>query len=263
MPLTLLADLHTHSVASGHGFSTVTEIATAASAAELELVAITDHGPSVPGGADAWYFWNVRAVPVHIGGVIVLMGCEANVTEAGEGVDIPAEVLAGLDVVAVGFHPLTGFDDSSEAHNTAALLRAMRNPLVDVVTHPGSADFPLDVEEIAAAAAELGVVLELNDHSFDPHSSRARSFERETAFAEAARDAGGLIYIGSDAHYHAGVGSFARALEVVESIGFPPERILNRDAASVLDHLRGRRPRPRIETLDGPSVVGQPTGSAA
>lgn len=262
MPLTLLADLHTHSVASGHGFSTVTEIAGAASSAGLELVAVTDHGPSVPGGADAWYFWNVRAVPVRMGGVVVLMGCEANVTEAGEGVDIPGEVLAGLDLVAVGFHPLTGFDGSSSARNTAALLRAMRNPLVDVVTHPGSADFPLDVEEIAAAAVELGVVLELNDHSFDPHSSRARSSGREIAFAEAARDAGGLICIGSDAHYHDSVGSFARASQVAQSIGFPRERILNRDAVSVLKHLRGRRPRPRLEALDEAVAATEATGEA-
>ncbi len=250
MSLTLLADLHTHSVASGHAFSTVTEIAEAASAAGLELVAITDHGPAAPGGAHAWYFWNVRSVPVHIESVVVLMGCEANVSASSEGLDLPAEVLAGLDLVAVGFHPLTGFDDGDRAANTAALLRAMRNPLVDVVTHPGSADFPLEVETIAAAAAEFGVVLELNDHSFDPHSSRARSIDREVAFAQAARDAGGLISIGSDAHYHTGVGSFSHALEAVESLGFPPDRILNRDAASVLAHLRGRRPRPRLEALD-------------
>jgi len=46
----LLADLHTHTVASGHAFSTITELATAAAGKGLELIAFTDHGPSVPGG---------------------------------------------------------------------------------------------------------------------------------------------------------------------------------------------------------------------
>jgi len=46
----LLADLHTHTVASGHAYSTVTELAWAAADKGLELIAVTDHGPTVPQG---------------------------------------------------------------------------------------------------------------------------------------------------------------------------------------------------------------------
>jgi putative hydrolase len=243
----LLADLHTHTVASGHAFSAVSELAGAASAKGIELIAFTDHGPSVPGGAHPWYFWNSKVVPQRIAGVRVLKGCEANVADSDNGLDLPDEILRLLDIVAVEFHPLTGFDERDRSRNTAALLRAMRNPLVDVVTHPGNEDeFPLDVDAVVAAAVEFGVVLELNDHSFDPASARSTSLATERAFAVAARDAGATISIGSDAHYHDQVGEFARALEVAEAMEFPRERVLNRDAAAVLAHLRARRERPRL-----------------
>ena len=60
----LLADLHTHTLASGHAYSTLTENAQAARLKGLELIAITDHGPTVPQGAHPWYFWNLKAAPV-------------------------------------------------------------------------------------------------------------------------------------------------------------------------------------------------------
>jgi putative hydrolase len=247
----LLADLHTHTVASGHAFSTVTELATAASAKGLELIAFTDHGPSVPGGAHFWYFWNTKVLPPRIAGVRVLRGCEANVADTDSGLDLPDEVLGGLDVVAVGFHPLTGFDELDRARNTHALVRAMANPLVDIVTHPGNAaEFPLEAAEIVAAAVQYGVALELNNHSFDPRSGRSAGRATEREFAIAARDAGVWISLGSDAHYHDQVGDLAHALVVVEEIGFPHDRIVNRDEASVLAFLNGRR------TAAGRPLVG-------
>lgn len=249
----LLADLHTHTVASGHAFSTVTELAHAAAGKGLELIAFTDHGPSVPGGAHPWYFWNIGVVPARIEGVRVLSGCEANVADTANGLDIPDEVLMRLDVVAVGFHPTTGFDEGDRARNTAALVRAMANPLVSVVTHPGnSTEFPLDLDAIVAAAVRHTVALELNNHSFDPKSTRSAGRATEIAFAEAARDAGAYISVGSDAHYHSQVGELGNALAVAEEIGFPADRIVNRDAASVLAFLNGRRAqgRPVIDAAE-------------
>lgn len=247
MTLTLLADLHTHTVASGHAFSTVTELAASAAAKGLELIAITDHGPSVPGGAHPWYFWNSKVLPTEISGVRVLRGCEANVADTDNGLDIPDEVLAVLDIVAVGFHPLTGFDDTTRQLNTSSLVRAMNNPLVDIVTHPGNSDqFPIDVATVVSTAVERGVALELNNHSFAPDSSRSSGSYGERRFAIAARDAGALLSIGSDAHFHEHVGSFDYACAVAEEIGYPANRVINRDAATVLQFLRDRRSRPRL-----------------
>jgi putative hydrolase len=245
----LLADLHTHSIASGHAYSTITENVRAASLRGLELIAITDHGPSVPEGAHPWYFWNLKMVPSVLNGVRVLKGCEANVSpDSDNGIDLPDLILEGLDFVAVGFHPTTGFDVPDRMRNTEVLLEVMANPLVDQITHPGNEDeFPLDLDAIVGAALRYNVILELNDHSFDPHSSRVVSTGREREFAAAALAAGATVSIGSDAHYALHVGRFDTALAVAEELGFSADRIVNRSGDAVLAHLLAKRARPRLD----------------
>jgi putative hydrolase len=247
--LRLLADLHTHTIASGHAYSTVTENARAAAAYGLELIAITDHGPSVPQGAHSWYFWNLKVIPSVLDGVRILKGCEANIVpESENGIDLADEILSLLDFVAVGFHPTAGFDDGNVTRNTEALLRVIENPLVDQITHPGNAEeFPVAAAAIVEAAVRHNVILELNDHTFDPASSRSASAGSERAIALAALEAGAPIAIGSDAHYALRVGQFGAAIAIAEEIGIPLERIVNRDAASVLAHLSAKRERPRLD----------------
>ena len=244
----LRADLHTHTVASGHAYSTVSDLAATAAARGIELIAVTDHGPGVPDGPHPWHFWNLKVVPSVLGGVRILKGVEANPSQETEnGIDLPDELLRVLDFVAVGLHPLSGFDDTAEDKNTEAMLRVIANPYVDMISHPGAAAFPIDRDAIVAAAVEHGVILELNAHSFDPTSTRHASNHCERELAIAALEAGAFIAIGSDAHFHLHVGRFDGALKVAEEIGIPEDRIVNRDAASVLAHLLGRRDRPRLD----------------
>lgn len=245
----LLADLHTHTVASGHAFSTVTENAQVARARGLELIAITDHAPTVPQGAHPWYFWNLKVIPSVLDGVRLLKGCEANLSLSSDnGLDLPDQILGWLDFVAVGFHPHTGFDTPDRVRNTEALLQVMAHPFVDQITHPGNeAEFPLDLDSVVEAAVRNNVILELNDHSFDPTSSRAGSEAREREFAEAAVAAGAPVSIGSDAHYALYVGRFDSAVSIAEQIGLTEDCIVNRTAESVLTHLIGKRERPRMD----------------
>jgi len=244
----LLADLHTHSVASGHAYSTVGELAQAAAAKGLELIAVTDHGPSLPGAPHEWHFLNMKVVPSILGGVRILKGVEANpVLDTANGVDLPDTALAKLDFVAVGLHPTVGFDEATKDELTEALLRAIANPLVDMVTHPGNPAFPVDVDRVVAACVAHGVIVELNNGSYEPSMSRSRETAGELAFARAAVDGGAHVAITSDAHYHAHVGRFERALEVAESLGVEEDLIVNRDAESVLTFLNARRERPRLE----------------
>jgi len=70
-------DLHTHTIASGHAFGTVWENARAAKARGLEMIAITDHGPSMPGASNQLYFRCGDRIPRIIEGVKVLFGVES------------------------------------------------------------------------------------------------------------------------------------------------------------------------------------------
>ena len=56
----LVADLHIHSVATGHAYCTINEMAQAAADIGLEMIGITDHGPSMPDGPHLYYFGNLR-----------------------------------------------------------------------------------------------------------------------------------------------------------------------------------------------------------
>ena len=56
-------DTHCHTVASGHAYSTVQEIAKYASEIGLELVAVTDHSDKLPGGAHLFHFHNLHVIP--------------------------------------------------------------------------------------------------------------------------------------------------------------------------------------------------------
>ena len=45
-------DVHTHTIASGHAFSTLQEMAKAASDKGLKLLGITEHSSGIPGSCD-------------------------------------------------------------------------------------------------------------------------------------------------------------------------------------------------------------------
>jgi putative hydrolase len=259
----LLADLHTHTIASGHAYSTLTENVQVARARGLELIAVTDHGPAVPQGAHPWHFWNLKVVPSVLDGVRILKGCESSlVPDTENGLDLPDQVLALLDFVAVGFHPTTGYDVRDRGRNTAALLRVMANPLVDQITHPGNdEEFPIDMDATVKAAVEHNVILELNEHTFAAESARSASTEREQEFAHTAFNVGAPIAVGSDAHYALYVGQFESALQVAADIGIPLHRLVNHSGESVLAHVLAKRERPYLNV--GGEWEWPPVGEAA
>lgn len=241
----LLADLHTHSVASGHAYSTILELAEAASARGLEALGVMDHGPALGGAPDEVYFWNLRSLPLQVAGVTLLTGVEANILDEDGTIDLPDGLLARLDVVGIGLHRGWGVASDDVAANTRALINAMANPLVDLVTHPGRV--PVETHAVVEAAVRHGVALELNDHSWGP-ASRAEARERERELIAAASAAGAALAIGSDAHFVDRVGAFSQALAVAAEMGLAEDRVLNRDLASTMAFLERRRRRPRFDT---------------
>jgi putative hydrolase len=180
--------------------------------------------------------------------VRILKGCGRILPASDNGIDLPDAVLERLDFVAVGFHPLTGFDERDRSKNTEVLVRVMENPYVDMISHPGNEDeFPVAIDVVIEAAVRNNVIVELNDHSFAPASTRSTSAHREREFAAAALAAGAAIAVGSDAHYATQVGRFDAALAVARELGIGVDRLVNRDARTVLDHLQAKRERPSLD----------------
>ncbi|MFQ5574615.1 MAG: PHP domain-containing protein, partial [Terriglobia bacterium] len=221
----LEADLHVHTVASGHAFSTVDEIVKVARTKGLSAVALTDHGPALPGGAHAYHFWNQRVLPSEVDGVRLLKGAEANILSARGDIDLEQDVLETLDLVMVAFHFDCGYEGADVQTNTEALVRALASPFVDGVAHPGNPRFPVDPRGLVEGAREHGVFIELNNSSFTDSTSRKGSYQYDLEIMKLANQEGIDIIISSDAHLASQVGDFEEAIRVASEAGIAEERI--------------------------------------
>ncbi len=53
-----ILDLHTHTIASGHAYNTLYEMAQAAADKGLAVYGCSEHAPSMPGTCHEFYFTN-------------------------------------------------------------------------------------------------------------------------------------------------------------------------------------------------------------
>ncbi len=70
-------DLHMHTVASTHAYSTLSDYIAQAKRKGIKLFAITDHGPDMADAPHHWHFINMRIWPRIVDGVGILRGIEA------------------------------------------------------------------------------------------------------------------------------------------------------------------------------------------
>ena len=232
------ADLHVHTVASGHAYSTIAENVQAAAKKGLKLIAITDHGPHMPGGPHLYHFANLRAVPNNYLGVEILKGVEANIIDKEGNIDVPTDLAKRLDIILAGFHSYCS-PSGTVAENTRTMIKAINNPVVDMIVHPGNPEFKVDPTEIVLAAKEKGVLLEINNSSLG--LSRAGSYCNCMAIAEKAAEHKIQVAVGSDAHWADRVGDFISAIELMKKVGLQEEQIINISANKIHSYLQEAR----------------------
>ncbi|MGE5485357.1 MAG: phosphatase [Ignavibacteriales bacterium] len=233
--MTPVADLHTHTIASGHAYSTMQENARAAREKGLLAVAITDHGPAMPYGPEPFYFGNMYTLPPVIEGVRVIKGVEANIVDYDGSLDLPERYLKRMELVLAGLHSEC-LEPSSVEKNTAAVLGVLRNPWVHVLVHPGNPQFPVDYEKIVTAAADSGKIIEINNASFC--RARAGSKENCAVIARLCSMHRVKVVLDSDAHFSAHVGDLGEAVRVAGEAGIAPEHVLNCSLDAILAVLR-------------------------
>ena len=97
-------------------------------------------------------------------GFRVLKGCEANILEDGS-IDIADETLKKLDYVIAGIHSSMKIDKQKM---TERMIRAMKNPNIDIISHPTGRilkkrdEYQIDFDAILRAAKETGTILEIS-----------------------------------------------------------------------------------------------------
>jgi putative hydrolase len=233
--MNIIADMHTHTVSSGHGYSTINELAAEAARKGLAALAITDHGPALPGGPHIYHFGAMRFIPESILGVRILRGIEANILDTGGTLDLPEHYLRKLDYVMAGLHEGCGFSGEDRIRNTEAVISAMENPLVKAISHPGNPLFPLDYQAVVAAAVRTSTALEMNNTSFS--ISRKGSTPNCELLSGLIARMGAPMVIGSDAHIAQMVGEFADAVAVIEEAGVTAEQVINSSLERLLRFL--------------------------
>ncbi|MEQ4923650.1 phosphatase [Proteus hauseri] len=240
-------DLHAHTIASTHAYSTVSEYFQQAKKKGIKLFAITDHGPDMADAPHEWHFSNLPVIPRIIDDVGILYSIEANIKNIKGETDCSEKMSKKLDIVLAGFHePVMG--SLGLVDNTKALIATMASGIVQIITHPGNPKYPIDIKEVAQVAASSNVALEMNNSSFI--HSRVGSEKNCIEIAKAVRDAGGLIALGSDSHIASSLGNFDQVLKVLAQIDFPAERILNATPRRVLDFLQSHGKKEIAEFKD-------------
>lgn len=221
-----LMDLHTHTIASGHGYSTLKENIEMAQERGLKVLGLSEHAPGMPGGPDMMYFWNYKCIPRQYGELRLLCGVEANICDSAGALDVDDMTLQKMDYVIASMHTPC-YKGATARENTMAAIGAMKNPYVTILGHPDDARFPLDYDLLVRAAVEQRVALEVNNSSLHPLSARQGAAENICLMLEKCKKYGARIILGSDAHICYAIGDFTQAQELLDRLDFPKELILN------------------------------------
>lgn len=239
MELKPLVDLHTHTIASGHAYSTLKENIEAAKAMGLTVLGTSEHAKLMPGTAPLIYFTNFKVIPKVVDGVYLINGIEANIfNEKGE-IDVDESILPKMDYIIASLHSPC-FKDLGMAANTKALIGAVENPNVTVIGHPDDDRYPIDHDQLAAAAAEHHTALELNNGSLNPLSTRKGARKNIVALLEACRKYKTMILMGTDSHICYEIGHFEDSMEMLREVDFPEELVINFDLNRLPYVLRTR-----------------------
>lgn len=222
-----LADMHMHSIMSGHAFGTIRELAAEAAARGLQLIGVTEHAPGIPGTVDPIFFKNLIDAPRRLSGVEVMHGSEVNLLENGA-LSLGRRHLDYLDYAIVGIHGLC-YDNAGKTKNTDWLLKAMEDPKVRFVSHPDDDRFPLDYPALVAGAKALNVALELNNSSLRKPSLRPNCVENYKTMIPLCMEAGVPILVNTDAHDPSQVGDFTLARELLSGLEIDESLILSND----------------------------------
>jgi DNA polymerase (family 10) len=125
----------------------------------------------------------------------VLKGCEANILPDGK-IDIDDECLKEQDFVIAGVH--SRFKMTKE-EITERIIRAMKNPNVDIISHPTGrliqkrGEYEIDFDKILKVAKETGTILEINSYP--------ERLDLNDINIKKAKEIGVKMVINTDAHH--------------------------------------------------------------
>lgn len=222
----ILADYHTHTIYS-HGKGTIEDNVKVAISKGIEIIGISDHSyghltygikkDSIFKMREEIDFLNEK----YKNKIKILLGIESNILDDRGNIDYDDKMGSVLDYVMSGYHfgsKPTSLkcifnhannyifkSNESKEYNTLAVINAMKNNDIFVITHPGDKG-DVYIEEVAKVAKKTNTRLEINSsHKFLNVDQLKKIEHIENTFI-----------VGSDAHISQNVGNFDLALNTIK-----------------------------------------------
>lgn len=230
-------DMHTHTLASGHAFSTLQEMAQAASDKGLKLLGITEHTPGIPGTCDLIYFRNLHVVPRQMYGIELMLGAEINILDKDGNIDADETLMKLLDLRIAGIHTLC-FEPGTREENTQGMIRVIRHPYIQIISHPGDGTAQLDFEPIVLASKEWGTLLEINNSSLKPTRNKVDARDNNLEILRLCKQYEVPVILGSDAHISFDIANYGYLYPLLQETEFPEALIVNRSVEVFRNHLK-------------------------
>lgn len=236
----LEADIHTHTIASGHYTTdTITDLVKAAVKKNLKLLGICEHGPAIPNSCQLNYFRNLAFAPSERMGIRLLYGAEVNILSFEGNLDMSNDVMSRLDYCIAGMH-LPCCKPGTIEENTQAYCRAIENPYIKAIAHPDDVKYPVDYERLTKCAIAHHVFLEINNSSLSPSGYRGdleAVKKNNLTVLNLCKKYHYPVLLSSDSHGQKYIGDFQYALPLIQEADFPKELILNGSADRLLKSL--------------------------
>lgn len=222
--LRIEVDAHTHTVMSGHAWSTIQENCAAAAQKGMKALCMTDHGFCMKGTGTIWTPWSFSQLPDVIGGIRVYPGMEFNLWDTEGHLDeyLPGafqHIRFGIASMHKNVMPVLDADAHTEAY-----IRAMDHACIDLIGHPGIPGLPhrrgaagsrrrragqADRDQQQFLRRPAGLRRQLPQNRAAVHAVRRSRLRGQRRALLRQRRRG------------------AKALEMLDSIDFPPELIVN------------------------------------
>ena len=97
-------DVHTHTIASGHAYSSLSEMVAGAKEKDIKLLGIVEHDQGIPGTCAPIYFKNLDVIPREIEGIKLLLGIEINILDHQGRLSITEDLYDYVDYCMAGIH---------------------------------------------------------------------------------------------------------------------------------------------------------------
>ncbi|MEG0857095.1 MAG: PHP domain-containing protein [Terrisporobacter sp.] len=222
----ILADYHTHTIYS-HGKGTIEDNVKVAISKGIEIIGISDHGYGhLTYGIKRDDILKMREEidllnDKYKNKINILLGVECNILDDKGNIDFDEKLGKHFDYVMAGYHfgskptspkGLINHADNyilkskkSKDYNTQAVINAMKNNNIFVITHPGDKG-EIYIEDVAKTAKLTDTRLEINSSHKFLNSTQLRKIEniRNT------------FIVGSDAHIPKNVGNFDLAINTIK-----------------------------------------------